>query len=52
MAFFLKSRSAVYEENRFKMKQLICSKFGTMNEGWVKIWKVFMEKILRDFACC
>ena len=50
MAVFVKYRSAVFEENSVEMKQLIWLKIETMNEDWVKFWRVFVWTISQVFA--
>ena len=45
--FFLKYRSAVVEEKSFEKKQVFWLKIETMNEDWVKLWRVFVSKISR-----
>ena len=47
MAFLLKCRSAVVEEGRLKMEQLIWSKIETMNEDWVQFWRDSVGNISR-----
>ena len=42
MALFLKHFSAVIEEKKFEVKRLFLLTIETMNENWVKIWKVFL----------
>ena len=45
-AFSLKCLSAVIVGNKFELKQLFSLKIETMNESWVKFWRVFLGKIL------
>ena len=51
MAFHLKSRSAVFEENRCKLKQLIWLKVETMNENREKTLEGFRGENLAAFEC-
>ena len=50
MAFCLKYRSAMVQENIIELKQLVWLKVETVNEGWVKCWRVSVWKISRGFA--
>ena len=50
MALFLKYRSAVVEESRFEIKQLIWLKIETTNVDWVNFYRAFVWQISRVFA--